>query len=46
MGWLITFAWLAIAIGIVLLGNKLRRSTLVGIGAVMVLMLAACGVTA
>jgi hypothetical protein len=47
MAWLILAAWLTIAIGIVLLGDKLRHPTLVGIGAAMVLMLAAvCGVIA
>lgn len=47
MAWILLAAWLAIAVGIVLLGDKLRHPMLVGIGAAMVLMLAAvAGVSA
>lgn len=47
MAWLILAAWLMVAIGIILLGDKLRHPKLVGIGAAMVLMLAAvAGVSA
>ena len=41
MAWLILVAWLAVAVGTVMLGDKLRHPMLVGIGAAMVLMLAA-----
>jgi len=40
-GWMILFAWLAIAIAMVSLGNKLTNPAMTGIGAAMVLMLAA-----
>ena len=41
MGWFILFAWLAVAIGMVSLGDKLTNPAMTSIGAAMVLMLAA-----
>ena len=41
VGWFILFAWLAVAIGMVSLGDKLTNPAMTSIGAAMVLMLAA-----